>query len=351
MTFWKHKPLGSSTELVKSNCDNSSIAYRVKHDITDELVAFINENYNNGAETPCKFVYSSNLLMYYLKNGFWLEFYSKKFQDEVIAVVCARYITVCIKGTKSKTVEINLVCLKEKLRGLGVFPVLIELTTNYILSQGKVDFAMFTRSKEIPGSAFSRKNVYYLKTEAGVVNSGLDVKVSSRRRFRDEMLELFYQDHADIYIKSEESLNKKESNVDDINEVRDSINELRKDIQSLEYRVGLLEDWMCPVFYDYSIDNSIDFVRIYMLDYEMNGQLVKNACIYSYFLQDYTKERFTEVIYAVAKKLNENGIELITIQSHFDLGDTFFKGGEIYYYFFNKENPQIQNSRNYLITI
>ncbi|KAI6655340.1 Glycylpeptide N-tetradecanoyltransferase 1 [Oopsacas minuta] len=172
--FWGSQPilLNSNNELSELNSPiiQDSIAIREQPftlsssfewselDLTldceiQELYELLCENYVEDDDHMFRFAYSKQFLIWALKPPGWLsEFHCGvrvKTSHKLVAFISAVPAQIFVKGKLKQMVEINFLCVHEKLRNKRVAPVLIREITRRVNLKG-IFQAVFTSGAKLP---------------------------------------------------------------------------------------------------------------------------------------------------------------------------------------------------------
>ena len=118
-----------------------------------ELYELLCENYVEDDDHMFRFAYSPEFLIWALKPPGWLSEYHcgvrVKSNRKLVAFISAVPAHIVIKGKLKKMVEINFLCVHEKLRNKRVAPVLIREVTRRVNLNG-IFQAVFTSGAKLP---------------------------------------------------------------------------------------------------------------------------------------------------------------------------------------------------------
>ena len=122
-------------------------------DQLNELYELLCENYVEDDDHMFRFAYSPEFLIWALKPPGWLPEYHcgvrVKSSQKLVAFISAVPAQIVIKGKLKNMVEINFLCVHEKLRNKRVAPVLIREVTRRVNLNG-IFQAVFTSGAKLP---------------------------------------------------------------------------------------------------------------------------------------------------------------------------------------------------------
>ena len=132
-----------STNINKSLPSGFELKVLSLHYLTD-IHGLLNNNYIEDFDCDIKIVFSKDFLYWYLKYippGFIIGLIYKK---KLVGMICSQFIDMIIHDTKLKMPYINLLCIHNKLRQLGLASYLIDKMKKSIL-QMDIHSALFTQ--------------------------------------------------------------------------------------------------------------------------------------------------------------------------------------------------------------
>lgn len=141
------EPLTLSPSFEWSDVDLTSVAN------LKELYHLLSENYVEDDDHMFRFAYSPEFLIWALQPPGWSSLYHcgvrVKSSSKLVAFISAVPALISIKGIEMRMVEINFLCVHEKLRNKRVAPVLIREITRRVNLSG-IFQAVFTSGAKLP---------------------------------------------------------------------------------------------------------------------------------------------------------------------------------------------------------
>ena len=315
-----------------------------KDDIFIHLYNFLCENYYT--TDKFKWRYPEDLFKYFLKDAIVILFTNKN-KTEICGMIIGKPIDIMHRGNFdfpiiSKSIDVNFLCVKKELRGLGICRflknVLIKTTIEH---DNFISSALFTIGSDKTYNMYSEKR-YYSKF---LINDVSDI--ANRHNILQRQLDM-YKLNINVYLSVElpdniltnVKNNIYEDNVKryDIFQIYDKVN--LKDIMKNKEFIKIF------ITRNNTLEDIVGLVILYHLDFEENQQLFKNVFIYNYFIKNLLSEEF---LWMCTEEICRNmGINVI--MSTANINNTYLDTGvRLRYYDYNLELKQ--TFKNGLVTI
>jgi len=395
MSFWKTQPVTVSNDEIKPilSCEdllskiNSQLdASKIKleyntfkgddiinqSEFRSKILKFINENYII-SQNLC-LIYCDDLFKYYLHNSLLIQFYLKVYPEKIIGIIIGKKKQLYIKNVESNIIEVDFLCLLEKLRSMHLAPYMIGVLTKETVIQYGINTAYYTIGDNIKSHSFGRKQMFH--KPINIKNLILANFFTGATIQKDQIK---YEKYFNNYKRSKEMklvyINN-QNQIDDklVNEIHDLLFEYSKktyeifDYKSKESISLVLKN---PIFYNFLFykDNVLcDFVSIYRLDStnKINTHYYKNGYLYLLALKETSLTYIDNLMdlicaYCYDIKTNEmiETIDMITLTDIFPVKTKkdyetikFVEGsGALSYYAYNYNIHPIENKKNGLFTI
>lgn len=170
--FWKDQPIALGT-----SSENKAIEFKKIDDIQkspyllpdgynwytfnlnddkdlDELYIFLLNYYVNNIEATKKFHYSKKLLKWFLCNNKYNDLIiGVKYKNKLLATICGIPITIRLFDKEIEMIEINFLCIHNKLRNKRLSPVLIKEATRRT-NLHNIWQAFYTTDIDLPNCLF-----------------------------------------------------------------------------------------------------------------------------------------------------------------------------------------------------
>lgn len=173
-SYWQNNPLKiSKKSKIKQILSNKDLLnhvqnhidkheFKINYKINDKnlsinnLCSFININYiDKSGDT---FVYTPDIIKYYIKNSLVISFY---FQDEMIGLIVGRKTLLNIVGEELNSVEVNFLSLIEKYRNKNITPLLISILTKEVILNYDIGIAYYTLDCDVKCPHYNLKRIYH----------------------------------------------------------------------------------------------------------------------------------------------------------------------------------------------
>jgi hypothetical protein len=130
----------------------------------NKLCKFINKNYIQDFDSIYKFVYTIDLLEYYISNSLVLSFYSKKTEldkSKMIGLIIGKKANLFVNKIKFDTIEVNFLILNPKVRNNNLAPLMISILTKESILNYSIGIAHYTINNPIKAPHYSLKYYYH----------------------------------------------------------------------------------------------------------------------------------------------------------------------------------------------
>jgi glycylpeptide N-tetradecanoyltransferase len=170
--FWKDQPIavGTSSENkpieIKKIDDINKLPYSLPDGYNwytfnlnddkdlDELYNFLFNYYVNNPEATKKFHYSKKLLKWFLCNNKYNDLIiGVKYKNKLLATICGIPMTIRLFDKELEMIEINFLCIHNKLRNKRLSPVLIKEATRRT-NLHNIWQAFYTTNIDLPNCLF-----------------------------------------------------------------------------------------------------------------------------------------------------------------------------------------------------
>lgn len=331
-------------EITNNNSVNLDYTI-VEEDSLDDIHKFINSNYKT-IDSTHSLVYGKDILKYIFKDSILIVFYPKN-RATPIGFICGTRKTIRVADKKFCCIEVNLLCLVKQLRDIHISSYMINvLNLECIKKYKEVSCAFYTTGikLQVPNYCYKR---YYLRPinieamiKAGIINQVIDIKTYNDIGARSITMINGSGCEKEII----EKIEKKLSEYDDINyDICFLLNEMEiKDIMSNKD------------FYNFMFKDLTDFVMIYRVDAEFNGEICRFGYLYKWFFEnEESKIRTMKMVINYCKK--NDIFDTISVLDTLDIDYEelqFLRGTTgLNYYGYNIKLPKIKKHRNGLITV
>jgi len=397
MSFWQSQPVKVSNDNIKQILSHTELLEKINGDIEkckikldynsykgDDLLSapltelrsnilkFINNNYVN-SDNLC-LIYSDELFSYYLHDSIVIQFYPKGSPEKIIGIIVGKKKKLFL-GTKdepSDIIEVDFLCLLEKLRSMHLAPYMIGILTKETVLQFNIATAYYTISDSIKSVSFGKKQLFHKPIQVEnlmLANFFTDANVKNDKVKYERFFNSYRKVRKLTYINNEQNPSEEL-----IAKIHDLVLEYSKktydifDYKSTESIKMILKNKLFHNFLFYKDDVLIDYVCIYRLDShnKINHHFYKNGYIYILGLKNTDLEYINDIMdsisgYCYDIKRNEmiETIDMITLTDIFPINQTedytkmkFLGGsGSLSYYIFNMNVNKIENKKNGLVTL
>jgi len=175
VSYWENNPLQitkkenptqilSNKKLlahVQNHIDSHELKLNYKvNDSTltiNKITNFINKNYiDESGET---FFYTEDILEYYINNSLVISFYNNS--EKMIGLIIGKKMSININETELKSVEVNFLSLKHRLRGNNLAPLMISILTKEVVLNYSIGIAHYTIDSPIKCPHYGLKYYYH----------------------------------------------------------------------------------------------------------------------------------------------------------------------------------------------
>jgi hypothetical protein len=185
MSFWKTQPVSVSDNTIKpilsaeellnkinTELDASKIKLEyIVHkgdDINNQsefrsnILKFINNNYVNNKNLAL--IYSDDLFKYYIHDSLVIQFHPKGSPEKIIGIIVGKKKKLFIQkksNEPSDIIEVDFLCLLDKLRSMHLAPYMIGVLTKETVIQYGISTAYYTISDNIKSANFGKKQMFH----------------------------------------------------------------------------------------------------------------------------------------------------------------------------------------------
>lgn len=401
MSFWLNEPVEIDDPLRSKNIkilydsdtllkhfeqlfQNSKIklSFTIHHNLDDTslskdkkmlLLDFINNNYLRND----KFIvnYSYDLFNYYIHNSIIVECHPKDHTDKTIGIIVGKRKKLYYNKTHTATngnhetyniLEVNFLCLTKQLRDLHIAPLIINKLSEVAVIHYDIITAYYTVANEIKSPYFSEKKLYHVPIHLQPL---IDCGFFGSKSITINQIYNYYKNDQKKIHKIESIYNHKceyiNGSSDDNMNILSSL--LCKQLESFYKNQYILfdvhtEQEIYSLLKNKSFHNFIfydekgvvsDYVCFFQLDchaIEGNSSF-KSGYLYTYFFNDtHLKDKLN---YIYLKLANENILDMITI-NNFDIFKDFnyvIGSDSLKYYMYNVRIPTIESNKVSMVTI
>jgi hypothetical protein len=402
MSFWLNKPVQVTTENSKQILSNTELLLKINKEISesklkldynvlnnetlylkkDQILQFINDNYKTSNDS-FSLVYKKDTLDFFLNenNVLVIEFYPKS-NPKQIGLIIGKKENIVINNNSFNSLEVNFLCLNEKLRNLHVSSLMINILTKECVERFDIGTAYYTIGKPIKSPSFCTKKMFHrpinisnlIETEfLDSDNENFYRKTynsfKSKSLFSKFKSQVFYNTKI-TYISKSKNQDRSTSELNGIvNDIYNGLDSYQKSNYKIYENISkdiirnLLENDSFHHFLFYSITGKLEnyfcFMELDTLNTN-NQKIFKNGVLYKMFSSDttdnYALKPYSVILmeeiskYVYEKKL----FDVITVHDIFKNQASFnyLNGtGILKYYMFNMTIPKIEHYENGLVTI
>ncbi len=370
-SFWSSKPVKIG-ETVKQIMTSSDVLKKIKNELENskiklkfdvkygddlsepEILHFcnnVNKHYHNSNTEEFSIIYSPDLIKYFLKDSIILRFYSR---DICIGCISGKRKTLIFPLNKIDCIEVNFLCLFEKLRGMHVSSEMINILTKECIERYNTSIAYYTISKKISSPSFCEKQIFHRP-----VNIDNLLKIN-----------FIYGDHDVLknrYLTNNISTKHiKYINGSGCDAIFDTIYTKLLKYSKNTYTVfdhitrdhirDIFENKSFHHFLFYNDDFITDYICMFKLNTVSNLGICRNGVLFALFLDTDSEAHLKNIFDNVSEySLNNDLLDVITMTDLFDVNYKnikFLKGTEsLNYHIYNLETPRTKPCKNGLVTI
>jgi len=378
-SYWENNPLKvSKKSKIKQILSNKDLLnhvqnhidkheFKIDYKVNDknisikELCSFININYiDKSGDT---FVYTPDIIKYYIKNSLVISFY---FKNKIIGLIVGRKTLLNIIGKELNSVEVNFLSLIEKYRNKNITPLLISILTKEVVLNYDIGIAYYTLDCDIKCPHYNSKSFYhrfiniknlfdckFIKDD--ILKIDKYKKVFNTFNYKDTFKnqEIFYYNFKENSENSEISENIIKLVYDNLSLFNNHKYDIYE-IKSYDYikQTFLNESFHHFIFHqNFNIKNYICICNIRTINIS-TFDIYRNAYINNIFYENnpnYLIEYLSEFIH------KKNIFDLITWNDFFTINDDISKAtkgtGISKYYLFNMVSNKIESSKNGLFIL
>jgi hypothetical protein len=396
MSFWKTQPVSVSTDTIKpilsaeellNKINNELDASKIKleyivhkgDDINNQsefrsnILKFINNNYVNNKNLAL--IYSDDLFKYYIHDSLVIQFHPKGSPEKIIGIIVGKKKKLFIQkksNEPSDIIEVDFLCLLDKLRSMHLAPYMIGVLTKETVIQYGISTAYYTISDNIKSANFGKKQMFHKPIN---IKELILAKFFTGSSIENDQIkyERFFNAFSITNLKKVEYMNSiEEPSNSIIDEIHDLLFEYSKktydifDYKSKETISMILKNSIFHNFLFYEDNKLCDFISIYRLDShnKINSHFYKNGYLYLIALKESSLTHINNLMESIASycfiyKSTKETIDIITltdifpIRSKADYANMKFVEGSasLNYYIFNMNVNPIDNKKNGLFTV
>jgi len=161
----------SNKELLKKvtndiNNHKYNLYYKVNDPtITPKIICdFINNNYFEITNSEFKFIYTIDLIKYYINNSLIICFYKNEneyYKSKIIGLIVGKKEKLFVYDKEINSVEVNFLSLDKKFRSKNIAPLMISILTKETIELFSIGLAHYTITKDIMSPYYGIKNIYH----------------------------------------------------------------------------------------------------------------------------------------------------------------------------------------------
>jgi hypothetical protein len=338
-----------------------------------QILEFINKNYSK-KNNLFNLSYSYDLFDYFFTESIVITFYpvgKENSYQNIIGIIIGKKKKLYLKEEDSykeyNCIEVNFLCLIEKLRNLHVSSIMINILTKKCIELFNINIAYYTIGHDIKSPSFSTKYMYHIPINTELLYDLEFIPKEDKDQFnqvnlgKDNEYELIYinggktsknqYEIQDICINIYDSvLNYSKHNYDIFDHI--SLDNIRHIMKNMSFHNFLFVSNTKTT--QISVKNYFCFFNLDSLEKNTNKTLT-NGYLFIMFLDNSTRNSHSRCLQMIIDYCYKNQIfDMITltnILTHFD-GIKYIEGaGLLKYYMFNMEINKYDESRNGLVTI
>ena len=362
-------------EHIQKNLSNTNIQldftiyhnYDVTKEKCEKYLLFLNEHYVRNQHL--KLHYSFDLFYYYLTSGesLIIECHPKNKKDKLIGLIVGKKRQVYFNKIMTPVLEVNFLCIIDKLRNLHVAPILISKLSLECLLQYNILHAYYTIDTPIKSTPFCQKLSYHVP-----LNEEKLIKIGffGENKTNVDLSQYYHKQLNNITFINRHLKNVKYDTCIYINGTlyHVDVNELHKFILDFYLKSCTIFDEMTinelklmlynksfHHFVFYENDKIVDYICFYQLNsMNMNSQLeYRNGFMYIYCLNIDQKSSKTRLCYVLNYLKQHDILDMITTnqKSWIECLNYIEGTAHLKYYMYNTHIPMIQSDKNGLVTI
>lgn len=375
-SYWKNNPLSvlknekfkqilSNQDLLKhvqNHIDNHE--FKIDYKINDKnislcnLCSFINTNYiDKSGDT---FVYTTDIIDYYIKNSLVITFYKK---DEMIGLIVGKKTILNINKEEFNSVEVNFLSLIKTYRNKNIAPLLISILTKEVILNYNIGIAHYTLGYKLDCPHYNSKCFYhrFINIEnlfnckfinEDILQIGIYKKVFNKFKYKETLnnQKIFYYNYKENSLISSNIIKLVYENLCLFSNFKYDIYEIKsyEDIKETFFN----KSFHHFIFHEnFLIKNYICICDIETINIKTHN-IFRNGYINSMFYEDdpnYLIEYLSKFIH------KKNLFDLITWNDFFNVNNDISKAtkgtGILKYYLFNMISNKIESYKNGLITL
>jgi hypothetical protein len=382
MSFWSNKPVKVVEDgVIEQLLSNESLYELISNDSTlqnfsigvdytvyqggnlssdkkNDLLTFINEHYKSRDETV-SLMYTLDILDYFIDNeSLVIEFSPKNSKKGglQIGLIIGKISKLNVCNDIDKYLEVNFLCLNEKLRNLHASSFMINILTRECIKKYNVGIAHYTVGKLIKSPSFCTKRIFHRPLNINQLvqcdffgkNGDYNI-IDLINCFNTFPTQQYEQDLS--YINGNIPLN--------YDEIFEKLIRFRKDnykVYDILTKESLYKSFLNKGFHHFifSKNNNVHaYFSIFDLKSINNGNkgTYTNGVIYKFF---FSNNNVSKIVECIAKKCYDLGIfDSLTLMESFPykFKNWMIGSGIQNYYIFNKAVPTMEPFDVALVTI
>ena len=389
-SYWKTNPLETNNQIKKYSqiCSNDIMLSKVENDIdthqyklytkindpsiTPELICeFINTHYVESINEKFKFVYTPQIIKYFMENAITICFYSKSLDSNLdsksnpmMGLIIGKKEQLCVGNNIINTAEVNFLSIHMKARNKNLTPLMISIYLRESILSNSISTAHFTIGYEIKTKSYGHKNFFHRPINVNILKQCNFIE----KHVKNNVFETFSHNFANsvgiIYSGGKNKCVFPET----------IINLLYRNI--LEYNKCKYFIWEFKTFEDFEKLFELDFFHHFIIvdGVGENIKLINYLCMYrldscvnlnvdfitysnGYIYGGFFENSIGDVIEYVGEYIKINKLfDVITWSDFFDINVShqtkFLKGtGYLNYYMFNSSMPTLSPNLIGMVTI
>lgn len=384
-SYWKTNPLevnnlnknysqimSNEQMLIKVNNDINTHKYKLYSKTNDKKITpqiicnFINEYYIESSIEKFKFIYTPDIISYYMNNSITMCFYSsdpiKNPNEKIIGIIIGKKETLVINNKNVDTFEVNFLSTHIKIRNKNLTPLIISMYLRESIEKYSISTAHYTIGYSIKAPSYGKKYFYHrpINILKLIKSEFIDQDFNNLKLINNFKYSL--ESHTIIYHNSKKNkisngiINLLYKNIILYNKLNYTIWEL-KSYEDFE-KIFIIDSFHHFIFVsnntpDIKLKNYICLYKLETIN-TSNKNIFTNGYFYTGFFQNY----IGDIIECTSEyAYNNNIFDVITWSDFFNFknkthDNVFLKGtGYLNYYMFNSSIPNISNLSNGMVTI
>ncbi len=389
-SYWESNPVKiNNSNKFKQICLNDVILSKVENDIHTHhyklytkvndpkigpniICDFINMHYVDSKNEKFKFIYTPEIIEYFMENAITICFYNQEPNSipnpQIIGLIIGKRENLIIGShiTDSQiieTAEVNFLSTHIKVRKNNLAPLMISMYLRESIIRNNISTGHFTIGYEIKAPAYGKKYFYHypintkklIKSEFMTENNILHYLANKTETKLNDKLKIIYINQ-NLNMPSDTIINLLYRNILSYNKIKYTICEFKTFDEFKKLFQKSFFHHFIIVENNENCENIklCDYICMYRLDTinTSNSISYSNGYIYMGFFEDSIKD----IIKYVGEFVRIYKIfDLISWSDFFDIepnsNDFLIGTGYLNYYMFNSLVPYIENSSNGMVTI